>query len=134
MDSRKAVMREILYIIIGEVVGVALMFGVFFLLQKFTVKVLVGGIIGMVLTVLNFFFMAISASVAADKATEQDVKGGTVLMRFSYTIRIVALFLLLFLAYKSGYCDLFSLLIPLLFVRPTILIVEFLRKPGENKK
>ena len=134
MDSRKAVMREILYIIIGEVVGVALMFGVFFLLQKFTVKVLVGGIIGMVLTVLNFFFMAISASVAADKATEQDVKGGTVLVRFSYTIRIVALFLLLFLAYKSGYCDLFSLLIPLLFVRPTILIVEFLRKPGENKK
>ena len=134
MDSRKEVMREVLYILIGEVVGVALMFGVYFLLHRFTVKVLAGGLVGLVLTTLNFFFMALSASIAADKATQQDVKAGSTLMRSSYLLRLIGLFALLFAAYKSGYCELFSLLIPLLFVRPTIFILEFFRKPGENNK
>lgn len=133
MGSRKEALRQTLYILIGEAVGTGILFAVFALLSRWSGKVLAGGLIGMLLSTLNFFFMAVSAELAADKAENQDVRGGTRMVRVSYLLRLAALFGILLLCYKSGFCDLFALLVPLLFVRPTILIVEFFGKPGEKK-
>ena len=77
MDSRKIVYRETGIVAIGEVICLGLMWAVFALMGRFERTVLLGGIIGTVLTVANFFFMAVGASLAADKAMKQDVKGGT---------------------------------------------------------
>lgn len=131
MDSRKIVYHETAIVLIGEVVCVGAMLGVFGLLGQFDLAVLLGGIIGGVLAVLNFFFMAIGTSLAADKAEAQDVKGGKSLIRNSYFLRLVLLFLILFACAKSGLCNVFALVIPLLFVRPTITVAEFFRKKGE---
>lgn len=132
MDSRKVVFHETGIVALGEVIGVAAMFGIFALIGRFDKAVLLGGIIGGALAILNFLFLAINASLAADKATAQDVKGSKALMQTSYIFRMVMIFLVLFVCVKSGVCNAFASVIPMLFTRPTITIAEFLRKPGAN--
>lgn len=133
MDSRQIVLRETGIVAIGEAVCIALMLGVYGLLGRFRMAALLGGIAGGVLAIANFFFMAVSTSLAADKAEQQNVKGGQLLIRNSYMLRLVVLFALLFLCAKSGWFDLFALVLPLVFVRPTITAAEFFRKKGEKK-
>ena len=125
MDSRKLVLRQTLYIFLGELVLTALMLGVFALIGRFDGKVILGDVAGTVLATLNFFFMAVGAMSAADKAEEQDVKGGKSLIRVSYIIRLVVLAGLLFAFYKSGLADPFALVIPLLFVRVILMLMSF---------
>lgn len=133
MDFRKTVLRETGIIALGEVIGVALMFGVFALLGRFDRAVVLGGIVGAALAILNFFFMAVNASVAADKAVRQDLKGGKALMQTSYLMRLAAIFVILLVCVKSGYCNAIAAVVPLLFTRPTITLAEFFRKPGETQ-
>lgn len=133
MDSRKIVMKETGIVAIGQVVFLAAMFGVFLLLDKCNLAVILGGIMGAVLSIANFLFMAIGTSLAADKAeSSQDVKGGQALVRSSYFIRMIVLFVVLFACAKSGYFNLFALVLPLVFVRPTLTIAEFFRKKEEK--
>ena len=128
MDSRKLVLKETLYIFLGELVLTALMLGVFALIGRFDSKVILGGAAGAVLATLNFFFMAVGAMSAADKAEEQDVKGGKSLIRVSYIVRLLVLAGLLFAFYKSGLADPFALVIPLLFVRLILMLMSFFGK------
>ena len=128
MESRKIVFHETGIIAIGEVICLALMLSVYALLGRFSREVLLGGIIGALLAVLNFFFMAMGASMAADKAVNQDVKGGQKQIKLSYFIRMIAIFVILFACVKSGLCNALASVLPLLFVRPVITVAEFFRK------
>lgn len=130
MDSRNIVFKETLTILIGELIFLPLMLLVFFLAGHFDRTVVFGGLAGAVMAVANFFFMAMSTSVAADKAAQQDVKGGQATMQTSYILRQVLLFGALILCAKSGVMNILSLVIPVLFVRPIITIAEFFRKKG----
>lgn len=134
MDSRKFVMQETAIVAVGQVVCVAAMIGIFALLGKFDSTVLVGGIVGAALAVLNFLFMAIGASLAADKAVNQNVNGGKATIKTSYLVRMVLLAVVLFAFAKSGLCNVVALVLPLAFVRPILTIAEFFRKPGEAKQ
>ena len=131
MDARKLVLKETAVIAVGQGICIAAMIGVFALLGYFELPVLWGGLIGAVLAIGNFFFMAITTSLAADKAAEQDVDGGKKLLKGTYPIRMVALTVLMIVFIKSGFCNIIALLLPLLFVRPIIMIAEFFRKKGE---
>lgn len=132
MDSRKFVFKETAVVLLGEVVCSAAIVGIFALLGKFDGSVLLGAAVGALLATLNFFFMAIGATLAADKAQNQDVKGGKAMIQSSYMLRLVVLFLVLFAFAKSGLCNVIALVVPLIFVRPVITIAEFFRKPGET--
>ena len=132
MDVRKFVLEETRIIAIGECIGVAVMWGVYALLGYFDRTVLFGGIVGAVLSVLNFFFMAVSADMAADKAMNQDVKGGTKLMQSFMMTRMLVIFVVLIAFAKSGLCDPLAMVIPFVMVRPTITVVEFFRKAGDK--
>lgn len=134
MDSRKIVFRETAVVAIGQVICVGVMLGIFALLGKFDRTVLLGGIVGGLLSTLNFFFMAVGASLAADKAVEQNVNGGKATIRSSYLLRMVVLAAVLFAFAKSGLCNVVALVLPLAFIRPIITVAEFFRKPGENSK
>jgi len=134
MDSRKIAIHETLVILIGEVLCTGVMFGVFALLGRFDRTVLIGGTVGALLTTANFFFMAVSTMIAADKATEQNAGGGKATVKISYLVRMVVLAVLLFAFAKSGLCHVVALVLPLVFVRPTILIAEFFRKSGEKNR
>lgn len=130
MDARKIVLNETKIILIGEIICVAIMLAIYALLGYFDRRVMLGGIVGGVLAVLNFFFMAISASQAMDKAAQQDVKSGKKQIKLSYTMRMAAIFAVLFAFVKSGLCDALASVLPLVFVRPVITVSEFFRKRG----
>ena len=134
MDSRKFVLTETAIILAGELIGSAAMVGIFALLGKFDSTVLLGAVVGALAATLNFFFMALIASLAADKAQKQDVKGGQAIVQSSYFVRMVLLFVVLFAFAKSGLCNVIALVVPLVFVRPVLTIVEFFRKPGDSSK
>jgi hypothetical protein len=77
--------------------------------------------------------MAVGASIAADKAQDQNVKGGQATIQMSYMIRLVVLFIILFALIKSGLCNVIAAVLPLVFTRPILTISEFFRKSGEVK-
>ncbi len=134
MNPRKFILRQTALLALGELVCVAAMVGIFALLGMFSYKVVLGGVIGAILAIGNFFFMAIASDSAADKATDQDVKTGKALMKSSYGLRMLVLAVLLILCTKSGHCHPVALLCPLLFVFPIIIILEFSRKAGGPKQ
>lgn len=133
MDSRKYVFLETLRVAVGEAVCVAAMIGIFALLGQFSREVVIGGIVGGLVAVGNFFFMAVGVTLAADRAESQDVRGGKAMVSSSYTIRLIVMAVVLFAAAKSGYCNVFALVIPLAFVRPVLTVGEFFRKSGDQK-
>ena len=133
MDSRKLVLRETAVVAIGQVVCVAAMIGICALLGLYSRAILLGGIFGGILAVLNFFFMAISAMMAADKAESQNVAGGKATVQLSFIVRMAVLFIVLFALIKSGLCDALASVLPLVFTRPIISVGEFFRKSGEPK-
>lgn len=133
MESRKFVFRETGIIAIGEAICLGLMLAVCALLGKFNLQTALGGLIGAFITILNFFFMAIGASLAADRAEQQNVKGGTALIKSSYMLRYAVVFVVLFACVKSGLCNAITCVLPLVFVQPIITVAEFFRKPGETK-
>jgi len=132
MTVRKFILKETRIITIGECIGVAAMWGIYALLGHFDRTVLLGGIVGAVISVLNFFFMAISADMAADKAVNQDVKGGKKLMQSFMMTRMLVIFVVLIAFAKSGLCDPLAMVIPFVMVRPTITVAEFFRKAGDK--
>jgi len=134
MDSKKIVFQETLIVAVGQVICIAAMIGVFALLGFMDKSVVLGGIIGGVLAILNFFIMAVSASLAMDKAADQDVEGGKKLIRTSQIVRYAILFILLFAFIKSGICNMIAIVLPVVFVRPILLVGEFFRKSGDSAK
>lgn len=132
MDSRKFVLKETAIVTLGQTICVSVMLGVYALLGKFDRSIWLGGIFGGILATLNFLFMAIGVSLAADKAQQQEVTRGQVTVRLSYFIRMIVLFVLLFALVKSGLCHVITAVLPLVFTRPILTIAEFFRKSGEE--
>lgn len=128
MESRIFVIRKTLLILLGQAVCVAIMLGIFYLLGRFDRSVVLGGIFGGLIATANFFFMAVGATLAADKAEKQDVKGGQATIQASYIGRLVMMALILFALVKSGLCDVFAVVLPLVFTRPILTLSEFFRK------
>lgn len=131
IESRKIVLRETAIIALGVAVCCGIMVGIFALLGQFDLSVLWGALVGFVLTVSNFFIMAVGTSLAADKAQVQDVSAGKNLIRGSMGLRYVVLFVLMFAFARSGICNVFALALPLAFVRPVLMLSEFFRKKEE---
>lgn len=131
MDHRKFILRQTGIVAAGEAVGVAAMIGIFALLGSYDATVLLGGIVGGVMTVLNFFVMALTVNIAADKAANQNAAGGKMTIRASYIGRMAVLFLVLFAFARSGLGNPIALVVPLIFSRFTLTVAEFFRKkPG----
>lgn len=134
MNTRKFILLETARLAIGEAVCIAVMIGIFALLNSFDYTVVLGGLLGGILAVGNFFFMAISSNAAADKAAEQNVKDGKAVVKASYFGRLLVIGVLLFVFAKSGHCNVLAMACPLFFVFPIITVIEFFRKTGERKE
>lgn len=133
MDPRKYVLKETAIVAAGQVVCVGAMLGVFALLGKWDQAVLLGGVLGGVVAVLNFLFMAIGANLAADKAEAQNVKGGKATIQLSFLLRYAVIFIVFFAGARSGYCNVLTLVLPLVFTRPILSVGEFFGKSGDRK-
>lgn len=132
-ESRKFVIRQTALVLAGVMACVAVMLGVYALLGKPVLPAVLGGVLGGLLSTANFFFMAVSAELAADKAQAGDLKGGKALMQSSFLLRLAVLAALLFACGRSGRFSVPALVLPLAFVRPVLHILEFFRKAGETR-
>ena len=128
MDGAKFVKRETMIIAVGEMLLVGLMIAVFALGGKFDWTVLVGGIAGGVLTILNFYIMALNAVSASDKAVKNDVTGGKSLMHFSYIARYAVIFIVLCVLAITKVGHPVACALPLVFIQPVIFARNFLKK------
>ena len=57
LDSRKLILKETAIVALGQAVCVGAMLGVFALFQRFDVQVILSGLLGWGLSVLNFFLI-----------------------------------------------------------------------------
>jgi hypothetical protein len=130
-QTKKELWRQLGIVGLCHVLCVAAMIGIFALLGHFDYTVALGSLVGGLVSFLNFFFMVIGLSAAADRAQNQDANGGKGLVKGSYFIRIAVMFLVLFACAKSGHCNVIALVVPLLFVRPALMVAEFFGKKGE---
>lgn len=133
MNTRKFILQETAKLSVGELVCIAAMVGIFALLGHLDYRVILGGLLGGILAVGNFFFMAIASNSAADKAAEQNVKEGKAVIKGSYFGRLFIIGLLLFVFAKSGHCNVLAMGCPLFFVFPILTVIEFFRKSGERE-
>lgn len=128
MDGAKFVKRESIQIAIGEMLLVGVMFIVFWVLGRFDWTVLVGGLAGGGLTILNFYIMALNAVSASDKAVKNDVNGGKTLMRLSYTARYAVIFIVLCVLAITKIGHPVACALPLVFIQPVIIVKNLLMK------
>ena len=133
MNSRTFILRETLFLLLGEIVCSAVIVGIYALIGAFHFNVVVGVLVGSLLSTANFFMLGVSADTAASKAQEQDVKGGQKVMRLSYQLRLIVLFVILFAFAKSGLGNPLAMVLPLALFRPILMVIEFFRKPGEKE-
>lgn len=133
MDSRKIILHETLVIAVGTLICTAIMIGIYAILGLLDTRVILGALVGTALSLANFFIMAVTASMAADKAQEQDANTGKKMVQSSYMIRLLAIFVILFLFARSGLCNPLAMVIPMAFVRPVITVYELIRKKGATK-
>lgn len=130
MKSHQFCFHQTVIVAAGQVFFTAGMIGIFALLGRFQLSVLLGGIAGALIATANYFLLSLFANLAADRAQAQDVTGGQKLIQSSYLCRMAGLFLVLFLFAKSGMFNLPALVIPLVFTSPILAISESLRKKG----
>lgn len=134
MKNRKQVLLQTGQIALGVALCTGAMLGIYYLIGKFTPQVLYGALAGFGLGVLNFLALAVMVNRAADKAEAQDVNAGKMLMQGSYFARLVVLFLVLVVLAKTGQFDPLAMVIPLVFVRPVITVMELLNKKNSKEE
>ncbi len=133
MNSRTFILQETLFLLLGELFCSAIIVGIYALIGILEPGVIWGVLVGSVLSTANFFMLGVSADAAANRAQDQNVKGGKSLMRLSYQLRLIVLFIILFAFAKSGLCSPLAMVLPLVLFRPILMVIEFLRKPGEKQ-
>lgn len=134
MNTRRFVLREAGMLAFGELLCAGATVGIFAMAGYYNTQVLLGAIVGGVLAVGNFFLMAVAAEAAADRAVNEDVKGGKDLLKASQRIRLLVLFGLILLLAKTGVCNPIAMAVPVLAASPVLMVVEFFRKAGEDRK
>ena len=130
MDSKKLVFRETGIIAIGELVCSGLMVGIFAALGRFDISVLWGALFGTLVMTANYFFMAVTVSLAADRAAQGQVESAKKSVQLSSTVRLLCMGGALILAIKLGTNPIATVL-PLAFARPILMLAEFFRKKGD---
>lgn len=130
MDSRKLVLKETGIIALGELVCSGLMVGVFAALGYFDLPVLWGALIGSLVMTANYFFMAVTVSLAADRAAQGQVDSAKKSVQLSSTVRLFCIAAAMVLAIKLGTNPIATVL-PLAFARPILMLAEFFRKKGD---
>ncbi|MBE6637984.1 MAG: hypothetical protein E7616_00800 [Ruminococcaceae bacterium] len=132
MNQKNPVLQESLRVAVFTFVMLCIMYGIFALSGYFSVKVLYSGFTGWFLNVANFFFMCVAIVNHTDE-TENSPQSAAAKIRGSYMIRSLVLLVLLFFLLKSGHFQPIATLVPLLFIRPAVMLDNFFSKTGKSK-
>ena len=130
MNIRKFVMRQTVFMARCHIPGILLQAGLFLLLGRFDLSVILGALAGAVLATANHSVMVFTSAKAAEMARMQDVAGGKKLVQVSYALRMVGLIVILCLCALLGIFNLVALVLPQTFNRPILMIAQKTGKAG----
>lgn len=112
---------------------VAVMLAVYGVLGFFSVKVLLGAIIGYLLAMGNFVSLSITVSNALDRAArDQEPQRAQLSIQSSSVIRLLVLAAIYILLFRAKVCDPLAALLPLLLAQAALKLVEFFRKDDKG--
>ena len=120
---QKTVLRETKRIAIGEVILLAIMWIVYALTGRFSLAVVLGGLIGGAYAVFNFFMLGMTVQKAA-QVQPDNAEMARMQMKSSYNMRMVGMLAVAVLAFALPFVDGLAAIIPLLFPRVTILALQ----------
>ena len=127
-SDKQQTLRELAFVAVGELLVLGLICGAFAILGKLDWKVLLGGALGALTAILNYFLMAVTIYAAADRAEAGDPVRGKRLVSLSMLGRYLLMIAILVIGAKSGACNVIAMVIPLAVFRLLIFAAEFFRK------
>lgn len=110
----KSTLRDLLPILLTELLLCGVMLGIYALAGYMSKKVLFGALLGAAAALVNFGVMVLLLFRA--ELAESPAKG-QLYVRGTYTLRMVVLLVVLIVALKSGKFDPLATVLPLLFMR-----------------
>ena len=127
-SDKQQTLRELAVVAAGELLVLGLICGAFAALGKLDGKVLLGGAVGALTAILNYFLMAVTIYAAAAKAEAGDPARAKRMVSLSMLGRYALMILILVIGAKSGACNVIAMVIPLAVFRLLIFAAEFFRK------
>lgn len=129
----RRIAKESALFAICEAAFCAILMVILAFVYKFDLSVVLGAVAGWVIALAYYASIIICVNLAAEKAKMQDVEGGQKLMRMSYSLRMIGVFLVLVLCAITGIFDILALALPMLFVRPATALADALQRKGAAK-
>lgn len=130
MESRKIVYRETAIVAIGELICSAIMVGVFAALGQFRMNILWSALAGSAIMTANYFFMAVTVTLAVRRAQQDEVQQAQKSIQLSSVVRLLLMGGALVLGIYLG-ANVIAIVLPLAFARPVLMLAEFFRKKGD---
>ena len=124
---QETVLRETKRIDVGVFSMLAIMLIVYAAMGRFSLAVVLGGLIGALYAVLNFLLLGMTVQKVADMREENE-ELARMQMKSSYNMRMVIMILLIVVAFALPFVDGLACMIPMLFPRLTIFVLQLTGK------
>ncbi|MFQ7095794.1 MAG: ATP synthase subunit I [Christensenellales bacterium] len=118
---QQSIVKETKRIGVGTVIMLVVMLAVYAVLGKFTVGVLIGGLLGSAYAIFNFFMLGMTLQKAASMTDQQMAH---MKVRSSYSTRMIGMLILAVVAFALPFVEGIPCLIALLFPRATIFVLQ----------
>ena len=118
---QQSIVKETKRIAVGTVIMLIVMLAVYAVLGKFTVGVLLGGLLGSAYAIFNLFMLGMTLQKAASMTDQQMAH---MKVRSSYSTRMIGMLILAVVAFALPFVEGIPCLIALLFPRATIFALQ----------
>ena len=118
---QQSIVKETKRIGVGTVIMLVVMLAVYAVLGKFTVGMLLGGLLGSAYAIFNFFLLGMTLQKAASMTDQQMAH---MKVRSSYSTRMIGMLILAVVAFALPFVEGIPCLIALLFPRATIFVLQ----------
>ena len=133
MQKHRDILHQVTRLTIAMIICVGIMLGIYALLGIFTRLVLVGAVVGLLLSIGNFVSLSITVSNALDRAArDNDPQRAQLSIQASSVIRLLVLAAIYILLFRAKLCDPIAALLPLLLAQGVLKLVEFFRNDKEG--
>ena len=133
MQKHRDILHQVTRLTIAMIICVGIMLGIYALLGIFTRSVLVGAVVGLILSIGNFVSLSITVSNALDRAArDNDPQRAQLSIQTSSVIRLLVLAAIYILLFRAKLCDPIAALLPLLLAQGVLKLVEFFRNDKEG--
>ncbi|MBQ2285043.1 MAG: ATP synthase subunit I [Clostridia bacterium] len=130
MKANETVKKECIYIAYCCTILSVLMQAVFVVCKRWEYTVLLGNLLSLVASVLNFYFMGLTVQ----KAVEKDESDAKKLMKSSSSVRTAVLFVIIAIGVALPWFNTVAVIVPVFFPRIAIMLRPFIKdKKGSDK-